>query len=114
MGCSPEAGYSEPGSVTFQARGKSVAGYPALHGERFSAAIAAPAGRNAASPIAGHIGHRKRTQGIVAAVDRTITGAEQEKWLLDGFRHSTQRWDVLGQQVFFAERDGRRAPELGQ
>ena len=46
MGRSPEAGYSEPGSVTFQARGKSVAGYPALHGERFSAAIAAPAGRS--------------------------------------------------------------------
>lgn len=47
-------------------------------------------------------------------MDPTITGAEQEKWLLDGFRYSTQRWDVLGQQVFFAERDGRRAPELGQ
>ena len=43
------------------------------------------------------------------AEDRTITGAEQEKWLLDGFRNSTQRWDILGQQVFFAERDRNRA-----
>ena len=43
------------------------------------------------------------------AEDRTITGAEQEKWLLDGFRNSTQRWDILGQQVFFAERDRNQA-----
>jgi alkaline phosphatase D len=44
--------------------------------------------------------------------NRTITGAEQEKWLLDGFRNSTQRWDVLGQQVFFAERDRNKAPDI--
>ncbi|WP_240519199.1 alkaline phosphatase D family protein [Amycolatopsis antarctica] len=37
--------------------------------------------------------------------ERTITGAEQEKWLLDGLARSTARWDVLGQQVFFARRD---------
>jgi alkaline phosphatase D len=36
---------------------------------------------------------------------RTLTGAEQEGWLLDGFRRSQARWDVLGQQVFFAQRD---------
>lgn len=35
---------------------------------------------------------------------RTLTGAEQEDWLLDGFRRSRQRWDVLGQQVFFGGR----------
>ena len=46
------------------------------------------------------------------AEDRTITGAEQEKWLLDGFRNSTQRWDILGQQVFFAEKDRAQAPEI--
>ncbi|WP_426766195.1 alkaline phosphatase D family protein [Pseudarthrobacter sp. 1G09] len=46
------------------------------------------------------------------AEDRTITGAEQEKWLLDGFRNSTQRWDVLGQQVFFAERDRAQALDV--
>lgn len=46
------------------------------------------------------------------AEDRTITGAEQEKWLLDGFKNSTQRWDILGQQVFFAERDRNQAPEI--
>lgn len=42
--------------------------------------------------------------------DRTITGAEQEKWLIDGFRASTQRWDFLGQQVFFAEQDADKGP----
>lgn len=36
---------------------------------------------------------------------RTITGVEQERWLLDGFNRSRARWDVLGQQVFFAQRD---------
>ncbi|MGH3907227.1 MAG: alkaline phosphatase D family protein [Pseudonocardiaceae bacterium] len=36
---------------------------------------------------------------------RTLTGTEQEAWLLDGFRRSSTRWDVLGQQVFFAQRD---------
>ncbi|MET3172446.1 UNVERIFIED_ORG: phosphodiesterase/alkaline phosphatase D-like protein [Arthrobacter sp. UYCu721] len=46
------------------------------------------------------------------AEDRTITGAEQETWLLDGFKNSTQRWDILGQQVFFAERDRDKAPEI--
>ncbi len=36
---------------------------------------------------------------------RTLTGAAQEQWLLDGFERSTHRWDVLGQQVFFSRRD---------
>ncbi|WP_285745637.1 alkaline phosphatase D family protein [Lentzea sp. NBRC 105346] len=36
---------------------------------------------------------------------RSITGSEQEKWLLDGFRRSCARWDVLGQQVFFSQVD---------
>ncbi|WP_086820966.1 alkaline phosphatase [Allokutzneria sp. NRRL B-24872] len=38
---------------------------------------------------------------------RTITGAEQEAWLLDGFRSSRARWDVLGQQVFFSQLDSK-------
>ncbi|MGH3359198.1 MAG: alkaline phosphatase D family protein, partial [Nocardioidaceae bacterium] len=47
-----------------------------------------------------------------AAVDpsRSITGAAQEAWLLDGFRRSQARWDVLGQQVFFAQRDSDAGP----
>ncbi|GAA1394585.1 alkaline phosphatase D family protein [Pseudonocardia kongjuensis] len=40
--------------------------------------------------------------------DGSITGAGQERWLLDGFRSSTAGWDVLGQQVFFARRSGGR------
>lgn len=47
-----------------------------------------------------------------AAVDpaRSITGAAQEAWLLNGFRRSQSRWDLLGQQVFFAQRDSDEGP----
>ncbi|MFI5936165.1 alkaline phosphatase D family protein [Actinoplanes sp. NPDC051494] len=47
-----------------------------------------------------------------AALDpaRSITGAEQERWLLDGFHRSAARWDVLGQQVFFGRRDNNSGP----
>jgi alkaline phosphatase D len=37
---------------------------------------------------------------------RTITGEEQEQWLLDGLATSGAIWKVLAQQVFFANRDG--------
>lgn len=36
---------------------------------------------------------------------RSITGAQQEGWLLDGFQRSRARWDLLGQQVFFSQVD---------
>ncbi|WP_194821946.1 alkaline phosphatase [Micromonospora sp. S-DT3-3-22] len=47
-----------------------------------------------------------------AAADpgRTITGSAQEQWLLDGFRRSDSRWDLLAQQVFFAARDRDPGP----
>ncbi|MFE5793038.1 alkaline phosphatase D family protein [Streptomyces sp. NPDC056503] len=38
---------------------------------------------------------------------RTMTGAAQERWLLDGWRRSDARWNVLPQQVVFAERRDR-------
>jgi alkaline phosphatase D len=37
--------------------------------------------------------------------DRTLTGAAQEQWLLDGLAAGGAKWDLLGQQVFFAGRD---------
>ena len=41
---------------------------------------------------------------------RSITGAAQEKWLLDGLAARTGTWDLIGQQVFFAQRlDARGA-----
>ena len=51
-----------------------------------------------------------------AGTKRTITGAAQERWLLKGFRDSTARWDILGQQVFFAQQDadGGRATLVNQ
>lgn len=45
--------------------------------------------------------------------DRTIIGADQEKWLLDGFRGSGARWDLIGQQVFFGHR-GRGDDDDGE
>jgi alkaline phosphatase D len=36
---------------------------------------------------------------------RSMPGSTQERWLADGFRTSAARWDVLGQQVFFAQLD---------
>ncbi|MDO9377483.1 MAG: alkaline phosphatase D family protein [Nocardioidaceae bacterium] len=41
---------------------------------------------------------------------RSITGRAQEKWLLDGFRRSDVRWDVIAQQVFFSQRDAEQGP----
>ncbi|GIG67541.1 alkaline phosphatase D family protein [Phytomonospora endophytica] len=41
---------------------------------------------------------------------RSITGGEQEAWLLDGLNRSSARWDVLGQQVFFGQRDNTDGP----
>jgi alkaline phosphatase D len=56
-------------------------------------------------------GFRKNVAGRLEE-NRTITGTEQEKWLLDGSENSTQRWDILGQQVFFTERDRDQASEI--
>jgi alkaline phosphatase D len=36
---------------------------------------------------------------------RTLTGAGQESWLLNGLAASGATWNVLAQQVFFAQRD---------
>jgi alkaline phosphatase D len=44
---------------------------------------------------------------------RTITGVEQEQWLASGLAGSRARWDVLGQQVFFAQRDVTAGPNQG-
>ncbi len=35
---------------------------------------------------------------------RTMTGAAQEEWLLDGWLHSTALWNVMPQQVCFSQR----------
>ncbi|WP_405903739.1 alkaline phosphatase D family protein [Streptomyces sp. NBC_00656] len=35
---------------------------------------------------------------------RTLTGAAQERWLIDGWRHSKATWNVVPQQVTFARR----------
>ncbi|MDW6063267.1 alkaline phosphatase D family protein [Streptomyces sp. FXJ1.4098] len=40
---------------------------------------------------------------------RTLTGAAQERWLLDGFRRSKATWNVLPQQVTFSQRKNTTA-----
>jgi alkaline phosphatase D len=48
--------------------------------------------------------------GAAASPRRSITGGEQEAWLIDDFERSTARWDLIGQQVFFAQRDADSGP----
>ncbi|MGW8763978.1 alkaline phosphatase D family protein [Streptomyces sp. NPDC055815] len=43
---------------------------------------------------------------------RTLTGATQERWLLDGWSASDARWNVLPQQVVFAERRDRSTADF--
>lgn len=33
----------------------------------------------------------------------SLTGADQERWLLNAFQESRAQWDMLGQQVFFSQ-----------
>ncbi|OKH68727.1 alkaline phosphatase [Mycobacterium sp. SWH-M1] len=44
---------------------------------------------------------------------RSLTGTTQEEWLLNGFRQSRARWDILGQQVFFSQLDLVAGPGRG-
>jgi len=46
-----------------------------------------------------------------AAPERSITGDEQMRWLLDGLGRSRSTWNVLAQQVFFAQQDFAAGPE---
>lgn len=41
-----------------------------------------------------------------------MTGAAQERWLLDGWRSARTRWNVLPQQVVFAERRDRTTADF--
>ena len=45
---------------------------------------------------------------------RTITGAAQEAWLLDGFAQHLGTWDIIGQQVFFARQFNSTGAEHGR
>jgi alkaline phosphatase D len=42
---------------------------------------------------------------------RTLTGAAQERWLFNNFRTTNARWNVLAQQVFFAQQDRTEGPD---
>ncbi|MET9802559.1 alkaline phosphatase D family protein, partial [Streptomyces sp. NPDC006368] len=42
---------------------------------------------------------------------RTMTGAEQERWLIDGWKNSNAVWNVVPQQVTFAQRRNVPTPD---
>lgn len=42
----------------------------------------------------------------------TMTGVEQERWLLQGLDQSQARWNIIAQQTMFAEYDFDARPEL--
>ncbi|MFF0542389.1 alkaline phosphatase D family protein [Nocardia thailandica] len=44
--------------------------------------------------------------------DRTILGAPQREWLIDGLARSTARWQILGNQVAMARSDYDPGPDL--
>lgn len=44
---------------------------------------------------------------------QTMTGPEQERWLLDGLGRSRARWNVIAQQTILAEYDFNSAPREG-
>jgi alkaline phosphatase D len=43
----------------------------------------------------------------------SLTGADQERWLLNGFQQSRAHWDLLGQQVFFSQVELTPGPGRG-
>jgi alkaline phosphatase D len=43
----------------------------------------------------------------------SLTGAGQERWLLNGFQESRSQWDLLGQQVFFSQVELTPGPGRG-
>ncbi|GAA5080850.1 alkaline phosphatase D family protein [Nocardia iowensis] len=44
------------------------------------------------------------------AADRTILGARQRDWLIDGFANSPARWQIIGNQVSMAQADQDAGP----
>ncbi|WP_245899286.1 alkaline phosphatase D family protein [Nonomuraea indica] len=57
-------------------------------------------------------GHGYASCAVPVPAGHSMIGAEQERWLLDGFRSSRARWDLVGQQVFFGRRDRDPGPGL--
>ncbi|GII57167.1 alkaline phosphatase D [Planotetraspora thailandica] len=43
---------------------------------------------------------------------RTILGADQREWILDGLAASRTRWNFVGQQIIMAQRDVRTGPGM--
>jgi alkaline phosphatase D len=44
---------------------------------------------------------------------RTMTGSDQERWLLGGLAASTARWNIIAQQVMMAQLDRKAGAQVG-
>ncbi len=44
--------------------------------------------------------------------DRTILGARQRDWLIEGFTHSQARWQIIGNQVGMSQNDTDPGPDV--
>jgi alkaline phosphatase D len=47
------------------------------------------------------------------AEDATLLGRDQERWLLDGLRRSSAKWNIIAQQVMMAKVDRIPGPDQG-
>lgn len=56
-------------------------------------------------------GTRQVPCGAWADPERTMLGAEQERWVMEGLADPTPRWHVLAQQVMMAPFDGDPGPD---
>lgn len=54
-----------------------------------------------------HAGSKPKAE----AKDQTMTGPEQERWLLEGFRGSTTRWNLVANQTQMASVDHQAGPD---
>ncbi|MBH0779271.1 alkaline phosphatase D family protein [Nocardia bovistercoris] len=52
--------------------------------------------------------HRRQRR----AADRTILGAAQREWFLDGLAHSDARWQIIGNQVVMGQTDHDPGPAI--
>ena len=63
-----------------------------------------------------HGGNRVETDASCPELrepDRSLLGAEQERWLFDGLAHSQTRWNLIAQDVLMAQlRERNRAGEI--
>lgn len=84
----------------------ALASFFVLDSRQFRDAMACP------DPFKGGGSTTVDVEACAALADphRSLLGADQERWLLDGLAASTARWNLLAQQTRFSPVDGADAP----